>query len=64
MPHSDDKQQSLKPWDSNPGLIRANYGQEGFIELQQANESQISDTPPKVPPKEPSTVHTTNEGWH
>jgi hypothetical protein len=61
-PHSDGKQPGSIPWDSNPGRKHANNGQGGFIELQHANESQVSDTPPEVPPKEPST--TTNERWN
>jgi hypothetical protein len=62
--HTNDKTPASIPQDSNTGLRRAKVGQEGFVELQQMNESQLSDTPPEVPPKEPSTVYTTNERRH
>ncbi|KAH8752324.1 integral membrane protein [Hyaloscypha sp. PMI_1271] len=62
--HTNDKTPASIPQDSNTGLRRANPGQEGFVELQQMNESHFSDTPPEVPPKQPSTVYSKNERRH
>ncbi|PVH86400.1 hypothetical protein DL98DRAFT_567785 [Cadophora sp. DSE1049] len=62
--HTSDKQLASIPLSSNSERRRANHEQEGFVELQQMNESQLSDTPPEVPPKEPTMVYTRNERWH
>jgi hypothetical protein len=50
--------------DSNKGRRRANLAQEGFVELHPMNDSQGSDMPPEVPPKDPPIVTTANKGWH
>ncbi|KAH7382013.1 hypothetical protein BKA64DRAFT_218410 [Cadophora sp. MPI-SDFR-AT-0126] len=62
--HSSDKQLGSIAPSSNSKRRRTNHEQEGFIELQQTNESQLSDRPPEVPPKEPSVAYTRNERWH
>ncbi|KAN0096823.1 hypothetical protein V8E51_015628 [Hyaloscypha variabilis] len=61
--HTSDKPVST-PMDSNTGRRRANHAQEGFVELQQMSDSQVSEMPPEVPPKDPPIVTTANKGWH
>ena len=53
--HSDDKQPGSLPWGSHTGQRRAAHmSGDGFVELQQTNETQSPETPPEALPKDTS----------